>query len=541
MNEHWMKDIQERFADFEKPAPEGLLADVQQEMLRRGLLPVEQKKERIIPLWVRGLAVAASLTVVLGVGALLLMDRNDEVNGIEGLTESMQTLQNIQKEAEVKAESTAQIVSTTPIGQDAPISSVASEKLVAPSSTVVGSDTKQELVAQVVSVEKQDGADWLNSPVGQNETNRIDEQVKNAEAEGQVSSDDINPTSDQELALTQPTQNSQQSMGNGHFLQQQEPTGSPGWPSRDKIGRSQRSTVSNWQVGVNASGLRGMGSPSYSYLTYNNMLSKSDKEFFQATVNKKPNMNPEITEHNHGHGVVAGGIEGVDTNAGQPIMDDPTPGNQQQPITDLPNESPVYYSPNFAYTRFQNNSMTIVNNQPAQVHMTAHHRQPVKVGVSLRYQFNDRWGVQTGIDYSYHSSDLISQIDNSQIQSEQKLHFIGLPVAFSYSLWSPGKFNFYLSAGGEVEKVIKGSRTNLKLAPDMLDQVEKEDVEEKPWQISVVGSGGIQFNINHLLSLYAEPGVAYYFNNHSSLPTIYQEKPFNLNLSFGLRFNLNSK
>ena len=32
MNERWMKDMQDRFADFEKPAPEGLLADVQREM-----------------------------------------------------------------------------------------------------------------------------------------------------------------------------------------------------------------------------------------------------------------------------------------------------------------------------------------------------------------------------------------------------------------------------------------------------------------------------------------------------------------------------
>ena len=38
--------------------------------------------------------------------------------------------------------------------------------------------------------------------------------------------------------------------------------------------------------------------------------------------------------------------------------------------------------------------------------------------------------------------------------------------------------------------------------------------------------------------IYAEPGVAYYFDNESSLPTIYQEKPFNFNLNMGLRFNL---
>ena len=507
MNERWIKDMQDRFTDFEKPAPEGLLADVQREMRRRCLAPVEQKQGRVIPLWVRGLAVAASVAVALGVGAFLLTDRHVEMTEIEGLTETMQTLQDIQKEAEMKE------------NQDNLVSSATS----APVSPFSKSGIFVSAGSPAAVLEKQQGEnEGQNEPDTLSDLYRIDDHIEQAEAEGQVSSDD-NPTSDKELALTQPN-------NNPSAVQQ----------SAGKIVRSQRSTVSNWQVGVNASGLRGLGNPSYSYLTYNNILSNSDKDFFQATVNKHSNVvNPEVTEHNHGHGDVAAGD--IDTNTGKPIMDDPTPDNQQQPITDMPNESPVYYSPNFAYTRFQNNSMSLINDQPAQVYMTAHHRQPVKVGVSLRYQFNDRWGVQTGIDYSYHSSNLISQIDNSQIQSEQKLHLIGLPVAFSYSLWSPGKFNFYLSVGGEVEKVIKGSRTSLKLAPDKPDQIEKEDVEEKPWQISVVGSGGVQFNINHLLSLYAEPGVAYYFNNHSSLPTIYQEKPFNLNLNFGLRFNLNSE
>ena len=67
MNERWMKDIQDRFADFEKPAPEGLLADVQQEMQRRGLTPAEEKRGKLIPMWVKGAAVAASLAVVLGI------------------------------------------------------------------------------------------------------------------------------------------------------------------------------------------------------------------------------------------------------------------------------------------------------------------------------------------------------------------------------------------------------------------------------------------------------------------------------------------
>ena len=45
MKEQWMKDMQDRFADFEQPAPEGLLDDIQHEMKRRGLVPVDKAGE----------------------------------------------------------------------------------------------------------------------------------------------------------------------------------------------------------------------------------------------------------------------------------------------------------------------------------------------------------------------------------------------------------------------------------------------------------------------------------------------------------------
>ena len=78
----------------------------------------------------------------------------------------------------------------------------------------------------------------------------------------------------------------------------------------------------------------------------------------------------------------------------------------------------------------------------------------------------------------------------------------------------------------------------MRMTSNMADRKVRQDVEEKPWQISIGGSAGVQFSITKLLSVYAEPGVAYYFDNKSSLLTIYQEKPFNFNLNMGLRFNL---
>jgi hypothetical protein len=39
------------------------------------------------------------------------------------------------------------------------------------------------------------------------------------------------------------------------------------------------------------------------------------------------------------------------------------------------------------------------------------------------------------------------------------------------------------------------------------------------------------------LSLYAEPGVQYYFKNGNGLRTYYSEQPLNLSMTVGFRFH----
>ena len=510
MNERWMKDIQDRFADFEKPAPEGLLADVQQEMQRRGLTPVEEKRGKLIPMWVKGAAVAASLAVVLGVGTLLLTNNEEVVNNYD-----VQTVVNELPDLETQPETQTQnIYNKTDL-----LAKQVEAKPIAPK-------TNQEIVPVVEEVVMREEVVVDDEPISSLQNEVFSETDDDTRSETQVE--------DSKVEQTQ-TLPSRSNLRQSPTIYGQRPA-------------VNRKSQKKWEIGASIAGMQGLSSPSYSYLNYNNMLSKADKDFFIATVN---NNIGDKAEHNHGKGVFVGSdiaYPGDEyptfASPDDPAIPDNTalPDNPQHPVqTEIPTSPAASNSSNFAYTRFQNKNVVSVNQHTSLLYMNAHHRQPVRIGLSLRYHFNDKWSLQSGIDYSYHSSDLISQIANSQIQSEQKLHFIGIPVVLSYTLWNPGKFNFYLSAGGEVEKLIKGSRDVLKLASNALDVADREDVDEKPWQFSIMGSGGIQFNFNNLLSIYAEPGVAYYFDNKSVVPTIYQEKPFNFNLNLGLRFNIYGK
>ena len=157
------------------------------------------------------------------------------------------------------------------------------------------------------------------------------------------------------------------------------------------------------------------------------------------------------------------------------------------------------------------------------------HRQPIRFGFSLRYRLGERWSVESGLTYTRLSADITHSVDGKATETEQRLNYLGIPVSASYQLWSSRYFNFYLSAGGLVEKMIKGSRTT---------QGVSNSVSIHPLQLSVNGALGAEFNIIDNLSLYAEPALNYYFDNGSAIPTFYQEKPLNFNLNVGLRFNI---
>ena len=138
----------------------------------------------------------------------------------------------------------------------------------------------------------------------------------------------------------------------------------------------------------------------------------------------------------------------------------------------------------------------------------ANYRQPIRVGVSLRYMLNNRWSLESGLTYTH----LVSDIGNVTLRN----NLIGLPLNVGYQVWNNRHFGLYVSAGGTIEKML----------------------DEKPWQFSVNAALGAEYKFSKRLSLFAEPGIGYYFPNDSDIPIIYQDHPLNFNLNFGLRINI---
>lgn len=180
----------------------------------------------------------------------------------------------------------------------------------------------------------------------------------------------------------------------------------------------------------------------------------------------------------------------------------------------------------------------ILLNRGNELKTSIKHRQPVRFGLSLRYDFNDRLGIESGLAYTKLDSDIREGSDKHYFVGNQSLHYVGIPVNLKYRLFTWKFIDLYASAGGMVEKCVSASQTRNYVIENVVKSSETDDLKVKPLQWSVNASAGVQFRLTKFMGVYAEPGIAYYFDDGSDVRTIYKEKPVNFNLNLGLRFEL---
>ena len=167
----------------------------------------------------------------------------------------------------------------------------------------------------------------------------------------------------------------------------------------------------------------------------------------------------------------------------------------------------------------------------------ARHHIPVKLGVSFRYYLDNRWNIQSGLTYSYLVSDLSYSSPSTSYKTKQKLHYIGIPLQIGLRIWESERFRGYLSAGGQVEKLVNGKATTHYTMNNQPSGTLIENIGDNKLLFSALASIGAEYMLGKNFSLYAEPGIHYYFKNGNGLRTHYNENPLNFNITVGFRFH----
>ena len=179
----------------------------------------------------------------------------------------------------------------------------------------------------------------------------------------------------------------------------------------------------------------------------------------------------------------------------------------------------------------------LFNNRDKMTSTEVKHRMPINVVASVKWHFADDWALESGVSYTYLQSELHSG-SHLYWEDTQKLHYVGIPLKVHRAIWGNSRMSLYASAGGMVEKCVSGTMESVYVTSQTDRERETTSIDEHPFQWSVSAAVGAQVNLLSSLSLFVEPGVAYYFDDNSHLETIRKEHPFNFNLQFGLRFDL---
>lgn len=159
---------------------------------------------------------------------------------------------------------------------------------------------------------------------------------------------------------------------------------------------------------------------------------------------------------------------------------------------------------------------------------TTKHNMPVSFGATVSYALNDRLALTSGLVYTLATSSFEHGTSSNASKDEQTLHYVGIPLTASYTIWSNNWLKTYVNAGGQAD---------FNVSAKVETEGHTTDIDKDRAQLSVGAAAGVQLNVVKQMGVYVEPGMRYYFDNGSNVQTVFKEHPCNFSLQMGLRWN----
>jgi len=151
------------------------------------------------------------------------------------------------------------------------------------------------------------------------------------------------------------------------------------------------------------------------------------------------------------------------------------------------------------------------------------HSFPFRGGLSVGIPVAERWKMTTGLEYSRYQSKFTYSLSG---EKKQIAHYLGIPIRLDWTLADNGWLDVYLGGGIEGDICLGATLGGEKITRDGIG-------------FSLIGAGGIQFNITEHLGLYVEPELSWTLPSESHVLANYRsDHPFMFSIASGLRINL---
>ena len=188
---------------------------------------------------------------------------------------------------------------------------------------------------------------------------------------------------------------------------------------------------------------------------------------------------------------------------------------------------PVRYS-DVAMAQGSNNAYFSAEPLQRDCKETTKYNMPVSFGATVSYDLNDRLALTSGLVYTLATSSFEHGTSSNASKDEQTLHYVGIPLTASYTIWGNSWLKTYVNAGGQAD---------FNVSAKVETEGHTTDIDKDRAQLSVGAAAGVQLNVIKQMGVYVEPGVRYYFDNGSNVQTVFKEHPCNFSLQMGLRWN----
>ena len=183
----------------------------------------------------------------------------------------------------------------------------------------------------------------------------------------------------------------------------------------------------------------------------------------------------------------------------------------------MPEQTSINYTDPIYGNQVENNPMS----SDEVGHFT--HIFPFKAGLSVGIPVAEKLRITTGLEYSLYQTR-VSYTQSGE--KRQAAHYLGVPLRLDGTLASNRWLDVYVGGGVSGDWCVGATLAG-------------KEIPRDGFSFSLLGAGGVQFNMTRRLGLYVEPEISWTFPSEKRVLETYRSAhPFLFSVATGLRINL---
>lgn len=174
---------------------------------------------------------------------------------------------------------------------------------------------------------------------------------------------------------------------------------------------------------------------------------------------------------------------------------------------------------------------------PAVYDSVANHRMPLTVGLTVSRRLGQHWQVGLGLQYTRLASSLASGNSYAQLQQEQRVQYLGLPLQAGWRRELLPRLSLHAAANVTLQLPLRSTLDSRYVINGSVVEAGHDRLHPGLQWSAGVGLG-LQYDVTPAVGFFVEPSLQHYFRNGSGVETWQTEHPFVVTVPLGIRITI---